>query len=377
MARIGSLLCTVLVVLTFATPVLAQVRPRPVTRQEIIDQLSQSANNPRQSGQADLADLVTERGIDFQADEQALEEFRRLGARSFLLNVILLASQSMSVPPGNPDPERPRLRPAVDPPTPQSQPDLPGKGFEDLSPEERAEYISRQPFIEQARYYALEYTDELPNFRVTQFVTRYHRGPADKDWVKSDTLELELAYSDKEGEKYRLLKLNGAPTRMSYDQVAGSTSTGEFGALLSSLFSRRAKTEFTEKGRERINGRLAVVFDFLVKKANSNSTISDRTSGRTVIAAYQGAVWIDSETRRVLRIELAHENMPPGFPITIAENSVDYDWVNIGGQRHLLPVRAEVLLGREANREYSRNMIEFRQYQKFETDLKIVPENGQ
>ncbi len=129
MARIGSLLCTVLVVLTFATPVLAQVRPRPVTRQEIIDQLSQSANNPRQSGQADLADLVTERGIDFQADEQALEEFRRLGARSFLLNVILLASQATSGPPGNPDHERPRLRPAVDPPAPQSQPDLPGKSL--------------------------------------------------------------------------------------------------------------------------------------------------------------------------------------------------------------------------------------------------------
>jgi hypothetical protein len=38
-------------------------------------------------------------------------------------------------------------------------------------------------------------------------------------------------------------------------------------------------------------------------------------------------------------------------------------------------VRAEVLLGRERDREYSRNLIEFRQYQKFDTDVKLVPDN--
>jgi hypothetical protein len=379
MSRVRKILCILVITLLGVTTLFSQNPSRPVSRQEIIDHLRRSSSNPRQSGQGDLAEMITDRGVDFQVDEEVLAEFGRIGARSFLLNAIRLAGRAGTLTPSNPDPEQPRLRQAEDLPDSQPLPDpstdRPAKSFEDLTPEERSAVIARLPFIEQARHYALEYTDELPNFRVTQFVTRYHRGPTDKDWVKRDTLELELTYSDKAGEKYRLLKLNGAATRMSYDQVAGSTSTGEFGALMSSLFSPRAKTEFRETGREQFNGRTVATFDFRVKKANSNSELSDRTSGRTVVAAYQGTVWIDIDTLRVLRIELAHENMPPSFPITIAENSVEYDWVTIGEQRHLLPVRAEVLLGRERDREYSRNLIEFRQYQKFDTDVKLLPEN--
>ena len=364
-----------LVVLVLAAiGIAAQERLKPLTRQEIIDHLRQSSGNPRQSGQGDLAEMITVRGVDFSVDEQLLDELRRLGARSFLLDAIRQAGRPTATPPPSPD-ARPRLITPDSLPAPEPSEEKTAKSFEDLTPEERSEVLARLPLIEQARYYALEYSDELPNFRVTQFVTRYRRGPTDKDWVKSDTLELELSYSDKGGEKYRLLKLNGAPTKIGYDQVAGSTSTGEFGALMSSLFSPRAKTEFRETGREKFNGQTAATFDFRVKKVNSNSELTDRTTGRSVIAGYQGTVWIDLETKRVLRVELGHENMPPGFPITIAENSVDYDWVTIAGQRYLLPVRAEVILGRERDREYSRNLIEFRQYQKFETDVKLVPDN--
>ncbi|MFN6201993.1 MAG: hypothetical protein ACK496_05860 [Acidobacteriota bacterium] len=372
-----TILKVILILLVAAVCTPAQERPRPVSRQEIIDHLRQSATTPRQSGQGDLAEMITDRGVDFPVDEKALEEFRRLGARSFLLNAILIAG-SAATPPSpaaSPAAERPRLRSVEPSPSPEPTTGNGDQGREEPTPEERAAMLATLPLIEQARYYALEYTDELPNFRVTQFVTRYVRGPSDKDWVKRDTLELELTYSDKAGEKYRLVKLNGLATKMGYDQVAGSTSTGEFGALMSSLFSPRAKTEFRETGREQFNGRAAVMFEFRVKKVNSNSELTDRTTGRSVVAGYQGTVWIDLESKRVLRIELAHENMPPGFPITIAENSVDYDWVTIAGERYLLPVRAEVLLGRERDREYSRNLIEFRQYQKFDTDVKLVPDN--
>lgn len=349
----------------------AQSPAPPLTRAEILDQLRLIQSSPRQSGQGDLAELVVERGLAFPVDEALLDEFRRAGARSFLLDALRRAGAGRTIPDSPPD--RPTLRSADDPPPPEPSRE---KSLDELTPEERAAALARLPFIEQARYLALEYTDDLPNFRVTQLVTCYLRGPASRDWEKSDELELELSYSDKGGEKYRLVKLNGAATRMSYDQIAGSTSTGEFGALLGSLFLPSARTEFRETGREAINGRQSVLYDFLVKKAFSNSELTDRTSGRSVIAGYRGTVWIDLETKRVLRIELAHENMPPGFPITLAENSVDYDWVTIAGERYLLPVRAEVLLGRDKERQYSRNVIEFRHYQKFDTDLRLVPDSN-
>jgi hypothetical protein len=363
-------------------------RQGAVTREEVLTRLRQGQSNPRQSGQGDLAEMIVERGVDFSVDEAVIDEFRRAGARSFLIDAIRLAGRAGNRQAPASDPERPRLRGAEDPPLQPSRetnPDnisekrpenRPEKRLEDLTPEERAAALAGLPFIEQARYYALEYSDDLPNFRVTQLVTRYVRGLASKDWEKRDSLELELSYSARDGEKYRLIKLDGAPTKMSYDQVGGSTSTGEFGALMSSLFSPQSKTDFRETGREALNGRQTAIYDFRVKKVNSNSELSDRQSGRTVIAGYQGTVWIDLESKRVLRIELAHENIPPSFPLTMAENSVDYDWVAIAGERYLLPVRAEVLLGRERERQYSRNLIEFRNYQKFDTDVKLVPDNN-
>jgi hypothetical protein len=364
-------LITLLLLLLPVWTVPAQSPARPLTRDEIIDQLRQIQANPRQSGQGDLAESVVERGVAFEVDDAVLDLFRQAGARSFLLDAIRRAGTKPAAPTTA---ERPRLRSAEVPVSPPSETLV--ATSEEPTPEERAAALARLPFIEQARYHALEYTGELPNFRVTQLVTRYARGPASKDWEKRDTLELELSYSDRDGEKYRLVKLNGAPTRMSYDQLGGSTSTGEFGALMGSIFSARAKTEFRESGRENFNGRATILYDFLVKKANSNSELSDRTTGRTVIAGYRGTVWIDLETKRVLRVELAHENMPPGFPISVAENAVEYDWVTIGGERHLLPVRAEMILGRESERQYSRNLIEFRQYQKFDSDVRLVPDSN-
>lgn len=367
-------------------------RQGAVTREEVLTRLRQGQSNPRQSGQGDLAEMIVERGVDFSVDEAVIDEFRRAGARSFLIDAIRLAGRAGNRQAPASDPGRPRLRGAEEPPLqpshetipdnisekrPENRPEKrPEERLEDLTPEERAAALASLPFIEQARYHALEYSDDLPNFRVTQLVTRYFRGLASKDWEKRDSLELELSYSARDGEKYRLIKLDGAPTKMSYDQVGGSTSTGEFGALMSSLFSPQSKTDFRETGREALNGRQTAIYDFRVKKVNSNSELSDRQTGRTVIAGYQGTVWIDLESKRVLRIELAHENIPPSFPLTMAENSVDYDWVTIAGERYLLPVRAEVLLGRERERQYSRNLIEFRHYQKFDTDVKLVPDNN-
>jgi hypothetical protein len=48
--------------------------------------------------------------------------------------------------------------------------------------------------------------------------------------------------------------------------------------------------------------------------------------------------------------------------------------VTIAGEKYLLPVYAELILGRDAERFYSRNVIELRNYHMFETDLKILPE---
>ncbi len=352
----------------------AQEKKSPVSKQELL-RLLRPTPGQRSVEQGDIAGEILERGIAFPADEKTLSELRRAGAKSFLIDAIEKAAKQALEPPPQPAPAQ-----AAPPEAAPDRPRLKSQGEEppQLTPEEekaaREAALAKLPLIERARYYADEYLENLPNFIVTQFVTRSARNPGKKDWEIDDKLEIELTYSAEKGEKFKLIRINDKPTKMEYSQLSGATSTGEFGSMLASLFSPESKAEFKEVRQEVFNKRKTVVYDYRVKKAFSANRITDKNSGRSVVTAYAGSVWIDVETARALRIEQASEDIQPGFPITMAESAVEFDWVKIDGRPYLLPTYAEVILGSDPQRFYSRNVIELRNYKMFETELKILPE---
>jgi hypothetical protein len=232
---------------------------------------------------------------------------------------------------------------------------------------------TKSPLLDQAQRHAAEFMNDLPNFVVTQTVTRSVRTPGKKDWRRQDKLEIELSYRVKTGEQFKLLRYNDKPAQMDYDQLKGATSTGEFGSILEALFSPQSQTEFKEVRRETFHGHQTVIYNFRVKKEFSSNTLTDVNSGRAVTTAYSGSIWIDTESARVLRIKQSAEDIQPGFLITLAERAVEYDWITFEGQRYLLPVYADVILGNDLKRYYLRNVIEMRNYRMFDTDLKILP----
>ncbi len=362
----------ILAISAFTLGGLAQDKKPPVTKEEILTFLKTKADKRIEQG--DLAGEISQRGVAFPVTEVLLEEFRKAGARSFLLDAI---RNSIKKDESESQPERPRLKSLEE--TTQQQAEQTEQAAkateesEEAKEKARAEAFAKLPFLEQARYFALEYADNLPDFMATQFVTRYAQKPGDKDWKKEDTLEIELAYSEKQGERYKLTKLDGKPTSLKYENLTGSTSTGEFGSLLTAAFAPQSKAEFKELRKELFNKRQTVVYDFRVKKAFSSNRITDRTTHQSITAGYMGTVWIDVETKRVLRIEQANEGMPANFAISLSESAVEYDWVKIADQAYLLPVRAELLLGSDRDRYYTRNVIEFRSYRKFDSDIKFLP----
>ena len=364
--KIPAAIVLILVCCSLSVAGFGQDKKPPVTKEEILAFLkSTSSPRPgtdRRIEQGDLAGEIEQRGVAFPVTEQTLEELRKAGARAFVLDAIRNTIKKEEPP------ETPHLK-TVEAPAQAATPEP----SEEEKEKARAAAFARLPFLEQARYYALEYADDLPDFMATQVVTRYAQKPGYKDWKKEDTLEIELSYRIKGGEKYLLTKLDGKPSTLKYENLGGSTSTGEFGSILAAAFAPQSKAEFKEVRKEIFRNRQTVVYDFKVKKAFSANQITDKSTFQTVTAAYQGTAWIDAETKRVLRIEQASEGMPTNFSITLAENSVEYDWVKIADQPYLLPVRAEVLLGSDRDRNYNRNVIEFRNYRKFDTDIKIVP----
>lgn len=321
----------------------------PLDKQEIISRLKDA--EAHHSSQADIVTEINQRGIAFTADAAFLTELRKAGARSFLLAAIERAGKE----PGKPQVSDPE---ALD---------------QEAQQKRQQELTAKLPLLEQTRQHALEFAEELPNFIVTQSVTRYSQGPGDKDWRLEDKLEIELTYRVGKGEEFNLLRVNGKPTAQSYEDIGGSTSTGEFGSMLAALFIPQSRAEFKEAKHETFRGRPTVVYDFKVKRAYSSSTISDRSTGKKVVAGYSGSIWIDTEQKRVLRLEASNEDIPAGFPVTLSENAVEYEWTTIADQRYLLPIHAEVLLGRDQQKFYTRNVIEFRNYRRFEAKIKIDP----
>lgn len=235
----------------------------------------------------------------------------------------------------------------------------------------------------KTRAATLDATGQMPDFVVKQLVTRSHAAGRTQNWVTDDRLIIGVSYRESQGEKYRLLAINGiasasqADEQVNYKSVGGTSSTGEFVTQLKELFDEHSKTDFKFVDEESLRGRRTLVFDFEIKRENSNLQI-EYGNERAVVAGQRGRIWIDREKARVIRIERAATEMPANFPVTGSDQAIDYDWVTIQGQGdYLLPARAVlVMTAAERGRvEQSRNDIRFRNYQKYGSELKIIDDD--
>lgn len=222
--------------------------------------------------------------------------------------------------------------------------------------------------IEQARDAAANFLDTLPNYVCEEQTTRYVSETRQPSWNVVDIVSAELVYDDHQ-ESYRNLQINGKPTKKSPED-SGAWSTGEFGTILANLFAPQSATEFKYVQADTIEHRAASVFDFKVQRVRSNWKIW--VPGQYVVPQYKGSVWIDNKTAQVLRIEMQAKEIPQEFPEITVETAVDYDTVGLGAaDRFLLPVHAEALSCWRNSNECQRNVIEFRNYHKFEGESTI------
>ena len=235
--------------------------------------------------------------------------------------------------------------------------------------------------LAQTRAATLEALDQMPDFVVKQLISRAYARGTSQNWRTNDHLVVGVSYRPSEGEKYRLLSINGvtgsdAQEKSDYVQAGGASSTGEFVTVLKELFSDATRAEFKPLDTDTLRGRRTIVYSYDIKKAHSRWEL--KTEGAAVIAGQRGKLWVDREKARVLRIEFVSYDVPATFPITAANVAIDYDWVTIPSQgEYLLPSRSLVVMTTVARGEtlQSRNEIRFRNYQKYGTELKILDDD--
>jgi hypothetical protein len=236
--------------------------------------------------------------------------------------------------------------------------------------EAETESMSTDAIILEARSAAESFTADLPNFLVKQVTTRYASNSIPPGWRQLDVVTADLVCVDGK-EDYRNILVNGQPTNRPIERT-GSWSTGEWIVTLQDILSPATDAGFTKRRMERVGGRPAFVFDFAVSEENSHWILVSQI-GRQYHVAYKGAIWIDKDTLRVLRIEQRTTTLPRGCPYENALSTVEYGFVNIQGKNALLPVSSENEACMSGAGTCVRNVISFQNYRKFtaESDIKF------
>lgn len=225
---------------------------------------------------------------------------------------------------------------------------------------------------QRAQYLASTLVAGLPNFIVTQYVTREARTVDTLQWVKLDTVEIELTHRQSSGDVQKVIKTNGKPAKEPERiKTSGAMSVGEFGNILAML----NRAEFGKMVEEKLNGRATRVYEFSLKKEIVGYSLSEYVSKQQTKTAVAGRVWIDLETAYILRLEYEAIDIPKDFPLTVSEHVIEYGEIKVDGNSYFLPVRSESLIGSEKTNIYHRNQNEFRNYRIFKTEVKVLTDD--
>src|SRR5215213_1412971 len=246
--------------------------------------------------------------------------------------------------------------------------------------------------LERTRNVTLAAANAMPDFLVKQIIKRSVAYGNTANWIPRDNLTIAVGYRANAGEQYKVLTVNGmAPppgddaeasndfSKNKYVPKGASSSGVEYISALADIFKPESKTEFRMVDTDTIQTRRTVVYEYVVKKDNSQLTLGLADTGAKALVGSRGRVWIDRELDRVLRFEQIATEIPPDFPITAASSLIDYDWVMINERKYLLPTHSEILLTTTQPKFVlqSRNDVRFRGYQKFGAELKVVDEVGE
>jgi hypothetical protein len=228
--------------------------------------------------------------------------------------------------------------------------------------------------LEAAREIAIHYTSKLPNFNCNEQVERAAStagSPAAPAVVQRDKLTIQLTFAGQK-EQYKLVAMNGEPTKQPLESLDGLITGGEFGSQLLGIFDPQSAATFQWKEWTTLRKRRAAVYTYRIARDKSHYILGHRADNGAMqewAAGYQGEVVLDNETNKVLRLTASANDIPKQSGIDESSVEVDYDFVEVAGASHLLPSHSDTRMER-SDRKIS-NAVTFTGYKKFETDSTI------
>jgi hypothetical protein len=247
--------------------------------------------------------------------------------------------------------------------------------------------------VEKSRQKSLAYARSLPDFLCTEVISRYKLAaspsvamlsgaasgvrvttaapPVAPDWLPLDNFTVNLSYFQQH-EAHELKLLNGEPTRQTFDSLGvGVISTGEFGGILRSIFDPDSQTSFRWESWKNVRRRRVGVYAYQVEESHSSYYAMGGKPGDIyqAIVGFRGTLEIDRETGEVVHLDLVADHIPAELQMSRTVTEVDYDFIEVAGNRHLLPVHSQTKL--DLKTASLKNESAFRDYRKFNVSSKV------
>ncbi len=237
--------------------------------------------------------------------------------------------------------------------------------------------VRQQQILDQIRQYALSYTQSLPNFLCVEVVRQFiepNRGRGADSYHSIGDILAKVSYNQGH-EDYKVYSVNGKYTETSMENLTGggAVSTGEFGSMMREIFEPKSEAEFKWDHWAKLRDRRMAVFHYAIDGSHTQYSIS-YSSGpgdqQRIYTAYEGLVYADEYTGEITRITFHAINIPNTFPVREADERLDYEDVDINGQKYVAPLLAQLTMSAVDGK--TKNEIEFRNYRKFGTESNIT-----
>jgi hypothetical protein len=248
---------------------------------------------------------------------------------------------------------------------PRAGPEAPKPAARTIPPPSAAEQAE---LIKEITEYAINYSKRLPDFICTQVTRRFFDPTGLEFWQRQDVVVAKLSYFEQK-EDYRVMLVNDQPADTTFDKLDGSTSQGEFGSMMKEIFEPETQARFEWLRWATLGGRRAHVISYQVRQDRSKWSISYQRA-ISITPAYGGLIYVDRDSRTILRITLQAQGIPPSFPIQEASTTLDFDFVDISGNKFMLPLKSTMRM--RESRFLAKNEVEFRMYRKFGADAVIT-----
>ena len=222
--------------------------------------------------------------------------------------------------------------------------------------------------LEHARRVNLEYAANMPNFVADETAKRYKSTTKSPDWRPYDTVEAEITFRGRRAVRQQIRR-DGKPWNQPFDALPGYKWYEGFETEITPLFDPQCPTTIEYEGRSKIGGRQLLEYRF-----------SSPVDGcfPFLYFAYQrynpartGHVFIDDSDGSVIQVDDQSDGFPADFEFAGREEHIFWDYVKIGDNSHLLPVRVSFLVHYSSGTRY-RVEVEYKNHRHFEASTNIT-----